>query len=229
MKKQFILLFGIIFLCSCSAYYRYPRSSKWQDKTGKSISEDEFQTKWRDPLLNSARWDYVDSTKTRKSVLIPRVQRGTVDYEKLSQYLSSKTNQDREKNTTILLQFNYLHDFCGGMVPYQKVSESVLNKWKKKSKKYDYSLERNHPNMLYLSFFEKNMLDKDLEGASYFSDVQNILKKSIFKQPAFCGSYALIKPNGQMLIINGEGRPDYIADRYLNPQKWEQYFPVEEE
>lgn len=228
MKNQLILFLSIIFLCSCSVHDKHPTSKKWLDKTGKSISEKEFQTKWRNPLLNNGRWDYIDSTETRTAVLIPQVERGTVDYKKLSQYLSSKTSLNIKKGTILLLEFNPIHDFCGGIVPYDKMTKKFLRERKRFYNRYKANLKKNHPDVVYLSFFEKSKLAEDLEEAPYFSDNKNILKKSIFVNPSRCGSYALIKPNGQMLLIHGEGRADYNADKYLKPGKWAQYFPVKE-
>ena len=91
-------------------------------------------------------------------------------------------------------------------------------------------IKATHQNVLYLKFFEERIALKnkpDSPEEYFFSDKENFLKNSLFKDPSFCGSFALIKPNGQVLIRNGESTADIIAN-YLNPEIWYRLFPESE-
>ncbi len=52
------------------------------------------------------------------------------------------------------------------------------------------------------------------------------LENTFLKIPTLCGSYALIKPNGQALVRNGEYRPDWLVS-LLQPENWNINFSPE--
>lgn len=91
-------------------------------------------------------------------------------------------------------------------------------------------MELSRPQVLYLKFFEEGITLQNNPASPeefFYSDTENFLKNTLFQNPSFCGSFALIKPNGQVLIRNGENTAGLMAD-YLEPEIWNQLFPEAE-
>ena len=62
----------------------------------------------------------------------------------------------------------------------------------------------------------------------FFTDKSNFIQKNIFPTPTLCGSFAAIKPNGDILVKNGENRIDLFA-QYLKDENWNNFFPEQED
>ncbi|MFV9483013.1 hypothetical protein ACNI3T_04205, partial [Christiangramia sp. ASW11-125] len=58
----------------------------------------------------------------------------------------------------------------------------------------------------------------------FYIDQENFFRNNIFIQPTLCNSFAAIKPNGQILVRNGESRIDFFA-KFLMDENWSQFFP----
>ena len=63
-----------------------------------------------------------------------------------------------------------------------------------------------------------------VKNQKYFiNDENSFFKINFFKKSILCGSFLIIKPNGQTLIRNGEYRIDSMAN-HLIPDIWNKIF-----
>ena len=86
-------------------------------------------------------------------------------------------------------------------------------------------LERNS-NVIFLCLFENKIILKNRPKSKseyFFSDQNNFFKSNLFLHPTLCGSFGLIKPNGETLVRNGEYRPDSMYE-HLKPEIWDLIF-----
>ena len=84
--------------------------------------------------------------------------------------------------------------------------------------------------MVVLAFFEEGSVLANSPNSKkeyYFKDKDNFLRNSLFPGQVDCGSFALIKPNGETLVRNGESYAWYI-EQHLKPNNWELFFPSAE-
>jgi len=58
----------------------------------------------------------------------------------------------------------------------------------------------------------------------FYSDRNNYFRNNYFIRPTLCGSFAALKPNGELLIRNGENRLDLFAE-VLEKENWSNFFP----
>lgn len=192
------------------------------------MSADNFQARWRNPKLYT-RWDYMSDTARVATLSHPVYQRLEISYSPFRYNLEKIIEKEIPGNTIFLLEFTYRDDLC---------SHKSTNNWKKsvvKSRKYflrpiKAEVEEKYPEIIYLKFFEEGISlynDPTSTEEYFFKDLNNFLRNTLFRNPSFCGSFALIKPNGQVLIRNGEYRADYMAD-HLKPEAWNYLFPEAE-
>ena len=223
---QFLLLACLIISCNTSYI---TKKQVHLDETGKLLSSEDFQARWRNPDIQYTRWDYMSDSARVATLSHPVYQRLEISYSSFRFNLEKITGKEIPENTIFLLDYTYLNDLC---------SSKSTNNWKKnvvKSRKeflrpIKTEIENTYPEILYLKFFEEGItLQNDPTSTEeyFFMDFNNFLKNSLFRNPSFCGSFALVKPNGQVLIRNGESRADYIAD-HLKPEVWNQLFPETE-
>ncbi|MBB4118655.1 hypothetical protein GGR32_000935 [Mesonia hippocampi] len=206
----------------------------WVDENGKSISENVFNEKWRTDIYS--RWDYIlkeapnSSDSIKKSLriakLIPAYTASTTNHKKWVEFLSTETNTPIKTNNTIVISFMHKDDLCGGTRNHNTTPDKKLRAYKNFYHPIFKKLKKKNPEVTPFMFFEKGVfLNTSLQETPFFSDEKNVLKRGIFNIPALCGSYAIIKPNNQILVINGESRIDYIIEEYLhNEEYWNTFF-----
>lgn len=224
--KNYFFLSIIVCLVFSGSNFAQQKTKKWLDKDGNLISEETFEQEWRNGY--NSRWDHISNSGQRVAQLTTKYGITHLDYAAFNKLIGTKTKIPIPENAVFLIEFSFKGDFC--------YEGKARNKWTKKQlkKKIRFmknplkKLKESFPNLVYSHFFEKGLLKEKLEEPPYFIDNENILKEVFFKNPAFCGSYALIKPNGNALIINGESRADYIAATYLDPDNWNLFFSNEE-
>jgi len=221
MKKVLLL---IVF----TAYFQNMLSQNkvYLDEKGNQISQVDFLTKWRNKDNYFSRWDHINKYNFRVCELRDNLyQTKKLNYTGIKLHLEKLTNKTLPDSTTILIEYFFKDDLC---------STSRDNSWDakeiKKVKKF-YSrlkkkIEKN--NTILICLFEEGMslknepADKD---EYFFSDQNNLFRKLIFNDPTLCGSYALLKPNGETLVRNGEYRPDMMTE-HLKNINWDLFFPT---
>lgn len=87
-----------------------------------------------------------------------------------------------------------------------------------------HSVENENPNVKIYHIFEEGIDISNVKNYKYFiSDKNSFFKTNFFKKSILCGSFLIIKPNGQTLIRNGEYRIDSMAN-HLIPDIWNKIF-----
>tara|TARA_R100000655_G_scaffold95081_1_gene136859 strand:- start:375 stop:1061 length:687 start_codon:yes stop_codon:yes gene_type:complete len=196
------------------------------DAEGKSISQQKFREQWR----NCARWDSINSTNTRVNTLNKNLFQGFVsDPGTIATELSKTTGKSIKASSPILLVFKFKGDLCTSSHPDENWSKSRIRRRKKFLKPFWEQLEKDSDlNIIYL--FEKGIdLENDTDDTEekFYIDQENYFRNNIFTQPTLCNSFAAIKPNGQILVRNGESRIDFFA-KFLMDENWSQFFPEDQ-
>ena len=193
------------------------------DAEGKSISQQKFREQWR----NSARWDSINSNNIRVNTLNKNLFLGfDSDQGTIVTELSKITGKTFKTNAPILLVFKFKGDLCTSSHPDENWSKSRILRRKRFLKPFWEQLEKDSDlNIIYL--FEKGIElanDRDDPEEKFYIDQENFFRNNIFTQPTLCNSFAAIKPNGQILVRNGESRIDFFA-KFLMDENWSQFFP----
>lgn len=197
------------------------------DQDGNKITEGEFEQKWRDRNNNLVPYEYEDKSAGQVvNVLNPLYSRYMVKYPEFSQKIEEITGKKFPGNTVFLIEYIYVNERCSTNST-NKWLKHVINKRKQFTTPNKRSIEKRIPEIVVLNFFEMGIILKnspDSKKEYYYQDLDNFLRSAIFLHPSHCGSFALVKPNGETLVRNGESSSDYTA-QHLQPEIWEQIFP----
>ena len=220
MKKNLFLL--IFFTISLSAQNKFAKY--WLDPEGKEIKNKYMR------LLSE---EYPDNSmafrKTADSGMVyqynaPKYSTYKVDYTIIKTEIEQITNKTYTDSTIFLINFNYLDDTCSDWFSNNLSSEKINDR-----KTFIEPLKKGieyKSNVIYLAFFENGIVLKNKPESKreyFFSDQNNFFRKNLFINATVCGSFGLIKPNGQTLIRNGEYRPDSMNE-HLKPEIWNLIF-----
>lgn len=202
----------------------YGQETIYIDETGDTINKRVYLEKWRnkDSLLSA--WHYKDKKGKRYATLKKDLYlKGNYDYKKVKSELEEITNIKIPDSVTLLIEYNYKDDLCSSSRDnnwnYSEVSvrKGFTNPIRKKLLK---------KNIFLISLFESGMTIKNKpknKREYFFIDRNNFFKKQFFINPTLCGSFALIKTNGQYIIRNGEYRADNMG-QHLKPENWRLFF-----
>jgi len=156
----------------------------------------------------------------------PLYSRYMVKYPEFSKKLEKITGKQFSPTTIFLIEYTYVDDFCGANST-NKWSKYVINTRKQFTNPKKKAIEKDNPEIVVLNFFETGIYLKNSPNSVreyYFQDLDNFLRSTIFLQPSLCGSFAIVKPNGETMVRNGESSSEYTA-QHLQPEIWEQIFP----
>lgn len=220
MKKFLFLL--IFFTASLSAQNN--KVKYWLDPEGKEI---------KDKFMASLAKIYPDNAmafrKTIDSGTVyqynsPRYSTYNVDYKIIKAEIEKITNKTYPDSTIFLINFNYLDDTCSDWFS-NKLSSEIIDDRKTFIEPLKKGIEYKS-NVIYLALFENGIVLKnkpESKSEYFFSDKNIFFKSNLFLNPTLCGSFGLIKPNGETLIRNGEYRPDNMYE-HLKPKIWDSIF-----
>ncbi len=223
MHKKLLLLFIGLLLQSCSSTQKLTgKTSVWLDEYGKEVSEEEFRNKWgKDGGF--ARWDKIEDDKRIATLPKPIYERLQGSYNGLHTILENLSGKEYANNTIFLLDYVYKNDLC---------SSKYSNNWNKSTTKerknfldpLKVGIEKKYDNVIVLHLFQEGVTFTPLKDNSYFyTDTGNLILNSLFQKPAFCGSHAIIKPSGEILVRNGEFRIDWMA-KFIETENWNKIF-----
>ncbi len=194
------------------------------DIDGDTISKPSFQEKWRNKNNAFIRWDSLGTKQQRFCKLKKGLhQIGNLDFNLIKKKLESISKSQIIDSSIILIEYYYKDDLC---------SSTRDNTWtrteinQRKSFLNPIKKELNNKNITLVCLFEKGMLLKNKSNSEkeyFFIDEDNYFRSNLFTNRTLCGSYALIKPNGETLIRNGEYRPDTFA-QYTKEENWSLFF-----
>ncbi len=218
MKNVFIILLILFYF-----HISFGQEALYKDENGQAIDRETYFNNSRDSNLSLSSWKFIDENGTENYTSHDKFLKGNFIYEDLIFQLEKIINRKASDNTILLLEYIYKDDFC---------SKDSDNKWTKRDiahrKKYHETLrvELNKRNITYITLFEegiilKNKPEKDDEY--FFIDKNNYFKTLLFTQPTLCGSFSLIKPNGQTIIRNGEFDPEMMVE-FLTDDNWLLFF-----
>jgi len=155
----------------------------------------------------------------------PRYSAYNINYADFRKKTEEVTGENFPESTTFIIYYNYKDDVCSDWFSNNLKSELI-----KKQKEYHdpikSSIERKYPNTVFLILYDNGIAiqtDPKAKKEYFFSDKENYLRKTIFKNPTVCGSFGVIKPDGTTLVRNGEYRADWMAE-HLNPEIWNSIF-----
>lgn len=154
----------------------------------------------------------------------PKYSTYKVDYFIIKNEIEKITNKTYSDATIFILNFNYLDDNCATCFS-NNMTPDLINVMKNYFKQHKNTIE-NNKNIKIISFYENGISlhnDPESEEEYFYNDSHSFLRLNLFKNPTLCGSYGIIKPNGQTLIRNGEY--DLISvNKHLKPRIWNRFF-----
>ena len=202
----------------------YAQNTVYLDENKNEISPEEYQSKWRNNDLLLSTWIHIDSNKTKYYTLKKDLYlKGVYSFPKIKDHLENLINKKIKDNNTILIEYYFKDDLC---------VSTRDNHWNKQEiiyrKKFTnpIRLQLKKENITYISLFEEGITLKnnpDKKNEYYFIDKDNYFREKLFIYPTACGSYGIIKPNGQYVIRNGESHPKEIT-KLLTDNNWQLFF-----
>lgn len=144
------------------------------------------------------------------------------NYDSIKKYFPINTNKNSKDSITYLIQFFYKNDytFTDEKNNFIDKSDSFVLFLKDVKQK----VEKKYKNTKVLYVFEKGISISNINhNKDFVIDEDKILKTYFFTQSILCGSFLIVKPNGQSLIRNGEYRLDFMAE-HLKPEIWNTMF-----
>lgn len=223
-SKHLKLLFGLGLLFSITTK---AQSTLYLDINGDTLSSKDFSQKLRSDDDPKSQWISKNNKGKEIRSLVNRYMIGKSSFKKIALELSKVTGKVISEDKTILIEYIYSNDMCYSNNRDNNWSKSEINKRKAFLKPVVKSIDTKQ--YLFIILFEKDikLMNKPMNESEYFfTDSRGYFRDQIFKTPTICGSYAAIKPNGEILVRNGESRIDFFM-KHLQPEYWNFFFPKE--
>lgn len=223
MKKAFITLFLIIFVStysqSSAKFWLTPDGKKIKNKNMGEVSKKfpDFSMGFRKTMDSGLVYQYN----------IPTYEKYLVKYDYIKNKIKDLSNQKFSDSTIYIIYYHFKDDKCSSFFTNYMTKDRIKDN-KIASDFYKFNIE-TVKNVKYLILFENGITlknDINSEDEYYFKDKNNFFRNNLFKKPTLCGSFCIIKPNGQTLVRNGEYRADWMVN-HLNPEIWNQIFGKE--
>ncbi|BCY28700.1 hypothetical protein [Flavobacterium okayamense] len=218
-----LLLLFILFTFNISA--QNSKTNYYLDPEGKEIPKEEkiyLKDKYPD---NSLSFRKTKDSGYVYQLNVPKYSTFKVNYEFIKAEIENITDKKYNDSTIYVIEYRFLDDPCS--VNHSNfMSKSLIFGRKAFLNQIKRDIEKKYNNTIFLNFFEKKIELKNNKKSKkeyFFSDVNNFFRNNLFLYPTVCGSFCLIKPNGETLVRNGEYRADSMAE-HLNPEIWDQVF-----
>jgi len=228
---KFFLFFLIFILASCSSQHTTitynPDEYIYLDENRNEMKSHEYLKRWRTKENNLVRWDYIAKDTGRVATLFePSYSRYSVSYPKFLEEIKSLTGREYSKNSVFILRYFYLNDLSS---PGNNWNKYKIISRQKATSRHKKEIEKKYKNIIVLYFFEKGIQlqnSPDSKKEYLYLDGENFLRNTLFRNPSFYGSYALIKPNGETLVKNGESSLPYM-EQHLKTENWDLFFETD--
>jgi hypothetical protein len=220
MNKS-IFIIACLFSLNC-----FSQKTIYLDENNNEIEVSEFQTKWRNRELNLFRWDYFKNSNEKVAQLHQnKFNFFNVNYENLSSELNKITNKKTPADTNFIIEYVFSNDLCSSDQNANEWSKERLKKRAEFLKSVKSTINSVDSKVRYIVVFDNKLLINDYIKSIdfFFVDQSDFIKSSFLQQPAFCGSFILIKPDGNVLVSNGENRADFLLN-YFEPITWNKIF-----
>lgn len=217
-----IIILLLIQIISANSY-----SQKFYlDENNKKITRQIFQKKWRDDELNLFRWDYIKKDSGRVAKLCSNQFRFfRANYDTICKEIRSLTKKKLPENATIIIEFIHANDLCNSQENPNSWDKGRLNNRELFLNEVRNNIKNNNIKNIYLVVFDKDINTNSYINSieNFYIDINNFFKNTFFQKPALCGSYLALKPDGYLLIRNGEFRADFLL-KYLDSSIWSEIF-----
>jgi hypothetical protein len=220
IKFTFIILFF-----SLNIFAQKSRAKYWLDPNGKEV-----KVKYMSLLSDKYPDNAMAFRKTADSGVVyqynaPKYSTYKVDYSIFKSEIEKITNKTYADSTIFLIKYHYFDDNCSDWTSNKMTKENINNI----KKVHDESINQikkldNRIEIIYL--FENEIELKNnpnIKSEYFYSDYDNFFRKNLLINTTVCGSFGLIKPNGQTLIRNGESHVNEIYE-HLKPEIWNLIF-----
>lgn len=187
-------------------------------------SESNFQALFMKHPNNSMEFRVKKDSGKVFQISAPKYEIYKVNHDIVLENISKIKKEIHKDSLTYLIQYFYKDDttFLDEENNFLDKNGSYL--------KFIINMKRNvekiNPNIKVLFVFEKG-IDISIVGKrkSFIIDEDLFFKNQFLKKSILCGSFLLIKPNGELLVRNGEYRLDKMAE-HLNPEIWDTIFKL---
>lgn len=146
------------------------------------------------------------------------------DYVQIKKFLEDISGRSFE-DKIFLVEYTYANDHCSSN--NNNWDKAAIKKRKQFLKPQKKEIENRNREVIILNIFEKEISlsnSPDSKKEYFFTDKGNFLRKNLFQNATACGSFALIRPNGQTLVRNGESYA-WALEQHLKPETWSLFFP----
>jgi hypothetical protein len=144
------------------------------------------------------------------------------NYDTIRKILPEYPSKIKNDSLIYIIQYFYKNDhtFLDENNKFTDKNDTYINFIKTLKR----SVEKENPNVKIYHIFEEGIDISNVKNQKYFiNDENSFFKTNFFKKSIVCGSFLIIKPNGQTLIRNGEYRIDSMAN-HLIPDIWNKIF-----
>jgi hypothetical protein len=220
--KKIILFFFVL-----NSYFSFSQKTDYTlDPKGKL---GDFQTLCKQYPDNVIEYRIVKDSGKVYQITAPKYSTYKVDYTIIKSKISQITNKVYSDSTIFVFTYCYKNDSTFLNENNELKPQSNLKSFIKEMKK---SIEKKYPNAVSFLLFENGVKfskynEEPKKKEVFYSDKDGFFKDSLFKKSILCGSHCIIKPNGELVVRNGEYRLDNMAD-HLKPENWNKLFPKKE-
>lgn len=218
--KIIITVFLLLFLTPLV----HSQKSIYIDEKGDTINKSTYLEKWRNKDFLLSAWQHKDKKGKHYLTLKKDLYlKGTYDYINVKSKIKELTNIKIPDSTTLLIEYFYKDDLCSSSRD-NNWTRSEISERKKFTDPMRISLIKKQ--IFLISLFEPGIKLKNKpenKNEYFFTDKNNFFRKNFFINPTLCGSFVLMKNNGECIIRNGEYRADSMAD-HLKPENWSLFF-----
>ena len=205
MKKALLFLV----LLSFTNNYSQNKQIIYSNDDLNIISEEEYKA---NPLKK-----YFYEYKTENDTIIlftkaSRVKEGNIsviDYAKIKDYLINITNYKISSSKTIIINYHPGKDKCNS-------GKDNTTLWSLYTK-YRRKISKNKSVAQFFIYKSIDGTEKHPTKIKWYKDVNQLIEKHFFKFHYPCGSYIIIKPNGNYYSVRGEYRITDILDKIKSP------------
>jgi hypothetical protein len=195
------------------------------DVDGNKLTKAEFREKWTNEDLQLYAWQYKGEDgnnyiELRKGLFEISIQ----DFDSIRNLFKIEYGLKIPRKNVILLEYRYVNDMCNS-----EFLDNILTVSEFTSQRAFINTARSdlkYQGITYITLFEQGVIlanHSNKKTEYFFNDKGNYFRNILFTNPSLCGSYALIKPNGETLVRNGEYSAKHMTD-YLKPESWYRFF-----
>lgn len=192
----------------------YNEVTFYLNEKGENLGRAQFEQILKENASSFHRWDQVENDSIRIARLIPKKESFNVSYPRIYKALEEITQTTYQGNPMIIIHYNFVNDLCSPASGYNYWNDLRIRRKKRFSDNLNRRLEKDFPNVVALHFFEPGITIEPSQILKQHFLIDNTLffRNTIFKTQSSCGSVAIIRPGGNVVIFNGETPIPEISD-----------------